>query len=461
MREEAARKAADEASSKMSSYPGTDKALASGNAFGHLRADPHAVGKVTLESVLSASLDGTGMGLRELLTSHLSKDEVMLWWHVPPNSKHNIQCILAWREPDQDGAAGRYGYVAGTGKDADPGRRRNRNKKNRSRARHAEDLDERLDSDRFTRKKGEASKFKAYYTHQEEMKMKLEDGVVLELVRSNATAGELNQWMQELARSLRMHPMSPRLKQSEIALAALSFGLSISELLCMFPPHYSNLVILGPPIIRMVPWSAIQIEVDGYEHTVEAPLGERYNIRLGPTLSLLELTSEQGSRIKHAIGNFKLLCVDASTESTADTELETDCVRMTYSKEPQDYYVLGGGAATPTVFRTSPIAEVKRELFRAATNFRKEAHEDKLKKKEEKVQRAKIKMLERQKLEVKNGRRVDRSQGGTHVDDEDSDLEEDKSVDSKQDDDLSLDSTFEENLRITRNKLKECRVTVV
>ena len=63
----------------------------------------HVARDATLDDVLSHSLDGCGKSLREMFERHLSRDEVMLWWHMPTNPSHNVQCVVAWRAAHQDG----------------------------------------------------------------------------------------------------------------------------------------------------------------------------------------------------------------------------------------------------------------------------------------------------------------------------------------------------------------------
>ena len=70
----------------------------------------------------------------------------------------------------------------------------------------------------------------------------------------------------------------------------------------------------------------------------------------------------QGSRIKQAIGNYKLCFVDGTHKTPRDIELEQQCVTLTWSDEPSMTTILASGAASPSVLRTQPFEDVQREL---------------------------------------------------------------------------------------------------
>jgi hypothetical protein len=120
-------------------------------------------------------------------------------------------------------------------------------------------------------------------------------------------------------------------------LRAMSISLALGELLSLVPHYVDSLVICGPSIMRLIPWHLLTIEVPALEDdnpspnnlrgtdlktthpqedeligvvdedlsaavsklppTVEILVVERYSTRLGPSLTLFELSTLGASRI--------------------------------------------------------------------------------------------------------------------------------------------------------------------
>ena len=170
-----------------------------------------------------------------------------------------------------------------------------------------------LNSDRWARKRGAG-----LGVDEDEQ----EDGIVMELCKATTKGTELVTLVQELVRAQKSRPNSRRWEESHLAIQAISHLLALTELFQIFPGHLANLTIVCPPVMRLIPWGALLVEAEGYESSVEAPIIDRYNIRMGPSLAMYELTSMQGSRIKHAIGNFKMCFIDGSVKTPRDIEIE-------------------------------------------------------------------------------------------------------------------------------------------
>jgi hypothetical protein len=50
------------------------------------------------EAIMTAALDGIGIGSRELLSKHLAEGECMMIWHLSSSSSHTLHVILAWKD---------------------------------------------------------------------------------------------------------------------------------------------------------------------------------------------------------------------------------------------------------------------------------------------------------------------------------------------------------------------------
>lgn len=170
-------------------------------------------------------------------------------------------------------------------------------------------------------------------------------------------------------------PANRRLNETQDALKLLSEALSLTELLSMIPPHITALTICCPPIMRLIPWTALCIDSAGPEgNLVESPILERYTIKLGPSLSLIEVNSVSVGNLVHSFGLHKMTCVDGNINTIRETGLEVDCVTDLWSLDPDDYTVLSGEEAIPEMLRTTQFENYKilkireRELRRATVS---------------------------------------------------------------------------------------------
>ena len=71
----------------------------------------------------------------------------------------------------------------------------------------------------------------------------------------------LQQWLD----ALHARPNPRRLSQSTDVLWSLSCALSLTELLLMIPSHVTSLCICCPPVMRIIPWQLLQVEIPGVE----------------------------------------------------------------------------------------------------------------------------------------------------------------------------------------------------
>jgi hypothetical protein len=269
-----------------------------------------------------------------------------------------------------------------------------------------------------------------------------------------------------------------RLQKSFEALQALSQKLSLGELFQLAPPHVTSLVICCPPSMRLIPWASVLIEAEGFEAQVEVPLVERYVVRLAPTLAIFELCCVAGSRLRQALGLHKMCLVDGNVNTRRDSSLELRLVSNTWSLDQNDYDQLSGPLATPTVLRTTPFQEFRRNLYRTRNAQKKAKKTAKQETLAEKERRRKTKEQERSHAYISKGRVVRQtraegysdsgSEGEEKASDSDGSDEEGPggrftrklqgAGDDASDSDDSRDSIVDDRERYVQKALELCRV---
>jgi hypothetical protein len=151
---------------------------------------------------LSAAVDGTLTSIREVLMEYLKPNDIMLIWHVSSTKlggNHALQVLAAWWNLDADAA-----------------------------------------SSKKSSKKGD---------------------IVVELARSETDSARVSYALQTLIDSLNARTPALRASMSIDAVRALSLCFALGEVIRMAPTNCDNIIICCPPSLRLVPWSALQINV--------------------------------------------------------------------------------------------------------------------------------------------------------------------------------------------------------
>lgn len=355
------------------------------------------VGKMTLS--LSQALDGAGylrggqQGSRDMLEKFLADDECLMTWHVPHAPNQPLQVVLVWRGDSaslhshytstetkamllqsQQGKGNKGGAPVDLLDDPeDVYKPKNRGKgKTRSKSKGKSSAD----------KKGSPAD--------------VGRGIVVEMAKSDLDVSHLLLYVQNYIDALHARPAPRRATLCTDALRSLSCALSITELLRMIPPHVTSLCVCCPPTMRLVPWHLLLIEVpapeappgsglDGTHNSSSASLKglggpqvkeihllEKYQVRIGPTLSLFELVSTASSRMRHSTGMHRLCAVDGEANApltrhnrkqvsvfgpsrvpgVRGTDLEVACCAHTWSADPEDSHILQDEAAAPQALQT-------------------------------------------------------------------------------------------------------------
>lgn len=156
----------------------------------------------------------------------------------------------------------------------------------------------------------------------------------------------------------------------------------MTEFLHMIPPHVKSLVVCCPSQLRIIPWHLLLIEQasnapfsgDSASPQASKPteihLMERFNVRLGPTLSLFEMNECGGRALRHSVGLHRMCVVDGQADGPErhggirGTDLEVACVSNVWSADPDDYRVLSNDAAVPRVIQTGLFGDGVQEDFK-------------------------------------------------------------------------------------------------
>lgn len=321
-------------------------------------------GKMSM--TLSQALDGSNylkngqQGVRDMLTSYLAQDECIMTWHLPHHVNQNIQVVLAWR----DNSASTHTYYSS-----------------------AEAYSHSVLYEQALGEKGAAKK-KDVYKPDKKKKDKQKTaaskkdkngeekipnrGIILEIAKSDLDTGKLMQLIANYIKALHSETAPQRTTMTTDALRSLSCALSLTEFLNMIPPHVRSLVICCPPVMRVIPWHLILIEMSSDYGTgqlnsdvkrtfgskpVEIHLMEKFCVRLGPTLTLFELVNTAAKYHKQSVGLHRLCAVDGEAEEQRSpgvrgSDIEVACVSQIWSLDPLDYHILMNHAAAPRNIQT-------------------------------------------------------------------------------------------------------------
>lgn len=162
--------------------------------------------------------------------------------------------------------------------------------------------------------------------------------VVMEYALADADAGKVSSYVNAYLDALHRYPTARRQAEVTDAVKSLSLVLGLSELAVMMPDYVRSLVICCPPVMRLLPWHALLLELprdkkEKLKFTASgcidnaqfkpALLIERYCVRLGPSLALFELGCRSAKRLKNAIGMYTLCAVDGEDDERANTGLRS------------------------------------------------------------------------------------------------------------------------------------------
>lgn len=345
-------------------YPG-DASTATGAAAapnGKVERGLKVVGELTTEFI--QSMDGTLDGVKAFFNQHLKADECMISWHLPPLPSQPLQVVLAWKDSLPGTEAGRRNFKKRGGRNTasmpSAGHKKARP--------HTRSFSSYASTASFAAGEREkvAEQARRVAACNEEG---IVAGVVLEAASSDMDSMQIHYALQSFLDALHARPAPRRISMTTEALRNLSDQLSISELLVMVPGHVSALIMCGPPIMRLVPWHLLYIEIeqemvmtdealaeldeqlreeklkleeqrrwkkkskkaakstdslmssvenpysDGRDKApvlVEIPLLERYSVRLGPSAPIFELTSNASLNIEHKVGTHLMYCMNGS-----------------------------------------------------------------------------------------------------------------------------------------------------
>jgi hypothetical protein len=368
--------------------------------------DEVLAGKMTYS--LSQSLDGCHylqngqQGAKDMLIKYLGNDECLMLWQLPVVPNQNVSVILIWRE---NSMSLREFYSA----------------KENIEARLYDESQGKKDS---YKKLKESNKKKPNAGPKQSRKGENINGIVMEFCKSDLESSHLQQYIQRYLEAIHAEPLAKRVTVANDALRSLSCALSITELLLMIPLHVRSLVVCCPPVMRVIPWHLLFIEVmmpkqkstmnsknrpnvplsvselenqENEQELVELHLMEKYCIRLGPTLSLFELCSMSGSSLKQSVGYHRMCAVDGDDHedlqdipTNANNQKKNEAKKQTkhhnaagirgadlevascahvWSADPEDYHILNNHAASYAAIETGVALN---ESFPMYTKFRDE-----------------------------------------------------------------------------------------
>ena len=173
-----------------------------------------------ISPLLCNVVDGTLSSLREVLVENLKHDDLMLIWHMSVPSlggNHSLQVLAAWW--DDISSAGDATTKTASGK-------------------------------------------KWYKKSKENTGKK--SNLVMESAKLEADSSRINYLLQSLLDALNARSSNLRLSMSVDAIRALSECFALGEVLQMAPQYVSNIVICCPPMLRLVPWHALTVNLPSY-----------------------------------------------------------------------------------------------------------------------------------------------------------------------------------------------------
>eukprot|EP01039_Chlorochromonas_danica_P010177 gene10177-11261_t len=326
---------------------------------------------------LSQLLDGCGyyfhaqQGLKDMALQNLGQEECLWLWHLPSVPGHPLLLILLWRE---DSHSLHAHFSSQQAREARLSAEREKQKKKRSKP----------------EKGSEEEKLRQHFRSK---------GLVVEMAKSDLDASHTLQYVRRYLDALHSQPFSRKAALVDDALRALSCALAVTELLLLMPATVRSLIICAPPFLRLVPWHLLLFEdsVTPSSSTV-APssspavsqqpvlvrhLAEVFLIRLGPSLTLFEMSMAQSRSIRQVAGLHRLCALDGEdrrrslhSEATMHPRsgaalggvrgpgLEAACVANTFSADPLDSHVLADAAAEKDLLQTAILGEERIDDYR-------------------------------------------------------------------------------------------------
>ena len=196
-----------------------------------------------------------------------------------------------------------------------------------------------------------------------------------EYCRSDVDLNQINYALQSFVDAVHSRPAPIRASKCSGALSLLSDCFAITELLSKLPSHIDTIVVCCPPYFNIVPWHLLLIEdfqppADGMNpfgrerlrpfdvgvgENSDSPgddpspaartmhVMEQYVVRLGNSVPMMEVTSNQSAKLTHQPGAHKLCFIDTDHDATTPlSDAESTSVRSLWSSDPWDYSLLHG-----------------------------------------------------------------------------------------------------------------------
>lgn len=325
---------------------------------------------------LSQLLDGCGyyfhaqQGLKDMALQNLGQEECLWLWHLPSIPSQPLLLILLWRE---DSHSLHTHYSSQQAREARLSAEKEKQKK------------------RSKPEKGsEEEKLRQHFRSK---------GLVVEMAKSDLDASHTLQYVRRYLDALHSQPFSRKAALVDDALRALSCALAVSELLLLMPATVRSLIICAPPFLRLVPWHLLLFEdsitpssssiapssspVVSQQPVLVRHLAEVFLIRLGPSLTLFEMSMAQSRSIRQAAGLHRLCALDgedrrrslhskgtmhprsgAALGGVRGPGLEAACVASTFSADPLDSRVLADAAAEKDLLQTAILGEERIDNYR-------------------------------------------------------------------------------------------------
>ena len=203
-----------------------------------------------------------------------------------------------------------------------------------------------------------------------------------EYCRSDVDLNQIYYALQSFVDALHSRPAPIRASKCSGALSLLSDCFALTELLGKLPAHVDTIVICCPSLLNIVPWHLLLIEeipppVNGADvfgrdrlRAYDVGVGktvtddepeprtmhvvEKYMVRMGCTIPMMEITSNQSDRLSHRPGMHKLCFVDTDHDASMPlSAVEHESVRSLWSSDHWDYSLLHGTWACADALATN------------------------------------------------------------------------------------------------------------
>ena len=258
-------------------------------------------------------VDSTGTGLREYFMKNFAWNECQLIWHVPTvkveGQQEPLTLVLIWRKTEKVGVR----------------------------------------SDR---------------------------NIIVRTFRSDVDALQIRYLTQNLLSSLAL-PTRRRWSASSDALRQISSSLALGEILSLLPVQIDSLIICCPVLLRTIPWHLLHVDmviktkswssqVPVYKpEVVEIQVLDKFTVRMGPSISLYELSVLSSSSLVHSKGTYRMTCIDGGYDSSASLleedgpshyQLEIACASSLWSAHVGDARVLSGASVKAALISTVGVS---------------------------------------------------------------------------------------------------------